>query len=134
MSQNSPLKYVLSHHLPKDYNRCLAIKFHDKTVRICSRCFGWYTSFVIFWIMLFIEFDFFLSYETIILYLFPLPAIADWSLHRFGIYDGTNLSRVITGFMIGLTFASLLYVFVKNPLDMNFWISSERFIKYIHRL
>jgi len=68
--------------------------------------------------------DFILSYKTIILYLFPIPAIIDWGLHRFKIYDGSNLSRIFTGFLIGLTFATLLYTFIKNAFDINFWIVS----------
>ena len=117
-------KCLLSHHEPKDYNRCFLIKFGDKKYYICSRCSGWYISFILFWIILLIGIDFILSYKTIILYLFPIPAIVDWSLHRFRIYDGNNFSRILTGFLIGLTFATLLYTFIKNPFDTDFWIVS----------
>jgi len=117
-------KYLLSHHEPKDYNRCLLIKFGGKEYYICSRCSGWYSSFILFWIFLLIGIDFILSYKIIILYLFPIPALIDWSLHRFRICNGNNLSRILTGFLIGLTFATLLYTFIKNPFDINFWIVS----------
>ncbi len=124
MTSKSPWKYLLSHHLPKEYNRCFLIKFRNRKIRICSRCSGWYISFLLFWFLLLMGSDFLLNYKNIILYLFPIPAIIDWSLHRFKIHEGNNFSRIITGFLIGLTFATLLYSFIINPLDINFWIVS----------
>lgn len=124
MASKNPWKYLLSHHLPKEYNRCIILKFHNKKIRICSRCSGWYISFLLFWVLFFSGLNFFLNYKIIILYLFPIPAIIDWSLHRFKIYQGINLLRIITGFLIGLTFALLWYSFIINPLDVNFWIVS----------
>lgn len=116
--------YILSHHEPKDYNRCFFITLHEKRTYICSRCAGWYTSFLLFWILSFLRVEFFLNYSFIILYFFPMPAIIDWSLHRFKIYEGTNLTRIFSGFLIGLTFATLLYTFLKNPFNMDFWLVS----------
>ena len=124
-------KYLLSHHEPKDYNRCFLIKIGDKEYYICSRCSGWYISFILFWIILFMGIDLILNYKTIILYLFPIPAIVDWSLHRFNVCDGNNFFRILTGFLIGLTFATLLYTFIKNPFDIDFWTVSIIYITIV---
>jgi hypothetical protein len=43
-------------------------------------------------------------------------------MHRFNIYQGTNSSRVATGFLLGIAYAELFYTFIKNPLDLNLWI------------
>jgi len=128
MTSKNPWKYLLSHHLPKDYDRCLQINVNDRKVRICSRCLGWYISFFLFWVLLFLDLNFLLNYKMIILYFFPAPAMIDWSLHRFGFYSGNNLSRVSTGFLLGLTFAMMTYLFIKNPLRVHFWIVSVLYI------
>lgn len=57
-----------------------------------------------------------------------MPAIIDWSLHRLRIYEGTNILRVVTGLLIGLTFATLLYTFLETPFDINFWSVSMIYI------
>jgi len=114
--------YALSHHRPKDYDRCFSITVGGKEHRLCSRCLGWYSSFAIFWSVLPFGINFFPDHGLLVLYLFPIPAVADWSLHRFKIYGGTNLTRFGTGFLLGFTFASLLYILLKNPLDPNFWV------------
>jgi len=124
MDLENPWKYLLSHHLPKDYDRCLQVNFNDRKVRICSRCLGWYTSFLLFWVLLFLDLTFLLSYEMVVLYFFPAPAMIDWALHRFSLYNGSNLSRVSTGFLLGFTFAMLSYIFITNPLSVNFWVVS----------
>ena len=113
--------YALSHHQPRDYGRCFSITVGGKERHLCSRCLGWYSSFAIFWIVLPFGVNFFLDHGLLVLYLFPMPAVVDWGLHRFGIYEGTNLTRVFTGFLLGFTFADLSYVLLKNPLDPNFW-------------
>jgi uncharacterized membrane protein len=111
-------KYILSHHLPKDYKRCLKFRINKKAYFICSRCFGLYLGFFIFLVLFYI---FQIPSFTFILYLFPIPALVDWSMYRFNIYQGTNSSRIITGFLLGITYAGLLHTFIKNPLDFNFW-------------
>ena len=114
-------KYILSHHLPKDYRRCIKFKNNNKVYFICSRCFGLYFGFFIFLILFFVFQD--ILYNTnFVLYLFPLPAIIDWSIHRFSVYQGTNSLRVATGFLLGIAYAGLFHIFIKNPLNLNFWI------------
>ena len=114
-------KYILSHHLPKDYKRCINFKINNKIYFICSRCFGLYLGFLTFLILLSI-FQNTLYNINFVLYLFPLPAVIDWSLHRFSVYQGTNSSRVATGFLLGIAYAGLFHIFIKNPLDLNFWV------------
>lgn len=121
MMSQKILDYILSHHEPKDYGRCFSITISRKKYHFCSRCVGWYSSFLIFWFTLFLGINFLPNYEFVVLYLFPIPAIVDWSLHKFEIYDGTNFSRILTGFLIGFTFANLLYIFFRNPFDCHFW-------------
>lgn len=118
------LSYILSHHEPKDYNRCLSLTVAGNKYNICSRCAGWYSSFLFFWILLAIDIDFLLNYNIVIIFLFPIPAIFDWSLHKFKIYKGTNASRFITGLFLGLAFATILYIFFRNPFDPLIWIVS----------
>jgi len=124
-------KYLLSHHLPKDYDRCFLIKIKNKNYRICARCSGWYLSFLMFWILLLFNVNFLLNYKFIILYFFPIPAILDWILHQFRIFKGTNVLRFLTGILIGLTFAMLLYTFIKNPFDIHFWFVSIIYVTLV---
>jgi len=121
-------KYLLSHHLPKDYDRCFLIKIRGESYRICARCSGWYLSFLIFWLLLLFDVDFLLNYKIIVLYFFPVPAILDWSLHKLTRFKGTNILRFITGILIGLTFAMLLHSFIINPFDINFWSVSVIYV------
>ena len=113
--------YLLSHHKSKDYDRCFLFRFRGKKVFICSRCCGWYSSFLLFWVLLFLGVKIFLVNNLFALYFLPMPAIIDWGIHRFRIYHGTNLSRLFTGFLLGFAFANLAYIFLQNPFNINFW-------------
>lgn len=119
MSGTDYKKYILSHHLPKDYYRCIKLRARGKTYLICSRCFGLYVGFFTF--LIFIFFSEFVSYR-IILYLFPIPAFLDWSLHKFRIYKGNNVSRIMSGILLGIAYAGLFHTFIRNPFDFDFFV------------
>ena len=108
--------------MPKDYDRCVKAKVNKKTYYVCARCLGLYIGLITFLIVFFS--NVFFDYISIVLaaYIFPIPAFLDWSLHKFKKSQGTNVSRIITGFMVGITYAALIYLFVRNPFDYNFWI------------
>jgi uncharacterized membrane protein len=69
--------------------------------------------------MIVLGMDSFLRYSASILYLLPVPAVVDWALHRFMIYEGTNLSRVSTGFLLGLTFGALSHALLTGAFNVN---------------
>lgn len=123
--------YLLSHHFPKDYHRCLSFSLFGKKHFICTRCLGWYIAFFLFWPLSVSGLLNLIKYNPLFLYLLPLPALADWTLHRFGIYEGTNYSRFFTGTLLGLSFGMLLNSFISNIFDPNFWIISICYTFYV---
>ena len=110
---------LLSHHKPYEYYRCFKIK----NEYICARCLGIHS---VLYPTLFYQFfvhPFSHSFIIIALYIFPLFSCIDWGLHRFNIYKGTNISRVLSGFFLGISFATMFYIFLKDTFNLNLWIS-----------
>ena len=70
---------------------------------VCSRCFGVYVGLVAG----FVAYPFWRRIENIeplpklSLFLACVPAVIDWSLTVFGIWDNTHLTRFLTGGLLG---------------------------------
>jgi len=108
---------LLSHHYPEEYNRCIKITFRKKEHYLCARCFGYFSSFFPFFLVSFLLNKFLIQIDWMILFIFPSFAIMDWALAKLDITNGTNLSRYITGFFLGMTGSRLIFLFLNNPLN-----------------
>jgi len=95
-------KYVLSHHGPSNWNRCYNMPIFSHNVRICARCSGIYPGIIIG-----LSTFHLISGNVpiiILLFLLPLPALLDWSLTSFTKLNGKNISRSLTGALLGYAY------------------------------
>jgi len=108
---------LLSHHYPEEYNRCIKITFRKKEHYLCARCFGYFSSFFLFFVASFFLDSLLVQIDWILLYILPSFAIADWIIAKYHINTGTNLTRYITGLLLGITGSRLIFLFLNNPLN-----------------
>ena len=102
-------RYLLSHHLPKDNNRCLTAA----TTKICARCAGIYISIIIS--ILFTE----QILSQPILVLFAIPGLVEWTAHR---WKGISLNAEIlfvNGFLMGVAYSYFLFNILRNQITIE---------------
>lgn len=92
-------RYLLSHHEPADWDRCHQPMVFGRQLRICARCSGIYPGIIV-GLLAGVLGKVPLS-PVLILALFPLPALVDWSLSTFANRTGNNLVRTATGALLG---------------------------------
>lgn len=96
-------RYVLSHHERDEWDRCYAPAIGGRRVRVCARCTGIYPgilggvgAFVFappsFW-------------AVWIPFVFPFPALVDWTISAATARRGRNAVRTLTGFLLGYGYA-----------------------------
>ncbi|MBP6871338.1 MAG: DUF2085 domain-containing protein [Bacteroidales bacterium] len=103
---------VLSHHPPCQYNRTFTLC----RVRFCVRCTGILAG-ILLWAIVFSVKDlpFYLTFITG--FLFPLPAILNFTLNELGKRKNSNSKRTITGILMGLAIGMAIGFFITN----RFW-------------
>lgn len=114
--ERETLKLLLSHHTTDNYDRCLKIPFLRGDWYVCTRCFGLYTSFIVGGFLLLTTMQLPRTTLNFLILFSPLPAFFDWYINQKGYYRGNNLSRLITGLVLGLFHASAIKSIVMNWL------------------
>lgn len=88
--------FLLSHHDPTEWDRCYALTFLGRRVRLCARCSGIYPGILLGA----------LAPADVVTLLFvavlPLPALVDWTRTAFTRAAGSNAVRTATGVALGL--------------------------------
>ena len=105
-------EFLVSHHLPTRYGRTLVFSIGGGTVHLCARCTGQAIGVLTF-LLLFLASDpvrtsLFLPAIQIAFALAPLPAAVDWLTQSLGRRESSNGGRVLSGLLLGLSFANLL--------------------------
>lgn len=93
---------LLSHHPPCQYDRTIKIL----NFRICSRCTGLLlgiaVSITIGLSYKILDTSFNTNQLILILVLFPIPAVINFTLHQIGFSKNRNIYRIITGVPLGI--------------------------------
>lgn len=95
-------RYLLSHHEPDDWDRCHQPRVFGRQLRVCARCSGIYPGIILG--LLAGNLGGVPLSPVLILALFPLPALVDWSLSTFANRSGSNLVRTATGALLGFAY------------------------------
>ncbi|MCS6874717.1 MAG: DUF2085 domain-containing protein [Pyrinomonadaceae bacterium] len=109
--------------------------FHGHKLAVCSRCFGFYFSFLVglfIYPLFFRRFDDAEPIPPFWLIIALIPIGLDWSLGVLGFWENTHLSRFTTGFILGFTcaicitpafseFAFFLVLREKAYQKLKFW-------------
>jgi uncharacterized membrane protein len=91
--------FLLSHHLPSEYDHCYAPVIRGQTVQLCARCTGIYPGILGGLVAFFVAPT--MLRHVMIVAVLPLPALLDWSLTALGSRDGSNPVRTVTGALLG---------------------------------
>lgn len=112
------LRFLLSHHQPEHYDRCVRIGGQW----VCARCLGLYPPMIVgFGLQLGLHRHFGellqpRPWEAAILMALALPAVIDWVRGRVRPESGTNPGRLLTGLLLGVVLARTLYLNARAPL------------------
>lgn len=113
---------LIAHHEPEQFYKTIKFSLFNKNIRLCTRCTGIYLGIIT--TILYLLFS--LSTPEIlmpgIIYTFPIPAMLDWGLEKYGIYKGNNATRFVSGFMLGICYVFLWTKFIQNPFDIEVWL------------
>lgn len=106
--------YLLSHHEPHEYDRCYTVS-RRRNVRLCARCVGIYpgivAGLVVAWVgVLPIA-------PLIVVGLFPLPGLIDWTVTATRSVRGRNSVRTLSGGALGFGYGvGLIEILVGHDL------------------
>ncbi len=104
----------LSHHRPEHYHRCLGLGGW----KVCARCAGLYpVMFSLIAVQLALRLDRPREEDLALLVLGSIPALVDWARGRLRPESGTNLSRVLTGAILGAVLARGLFLHFVRPFN-----------------
>ena len=95
---------LLAHHSRKNSSHTLTFQIQGKSLRLCARCTGITTGFIIGLLFLRGLLELFTSFPLLIA-IFPLPGAIDWLLQVFRVRESTNPRRIITGVLVGNLYA-----------------------------
>ena len=109
--------FLLSHHLPEDYDRCYAPVIRGRTVRVCARCAGIYPG-ILAGLWAIVAAPALLNHVSLVA-LLPAPALLDWGLSAFTSRAGSNPGRTATGVLLGYGHGlGLGHLFVRGTVSV----------------
>lgn len=99
--------------------------YDDHQFAVCARCFGFYSGFLLGFIVYpFVrELNNTDSFPRFWLFLAMIPMGIDFSLTFFGIWENTHLSRTITGLILG--FACAFFI-IPALVEISYFISLRK--------
>lgn len=124
----SPWILLISHHFPKDYDRCLMISLGKAKLPVCSRCIALYPVCILLIVLQFTVLKIPPSLDPILLFLFPLPAFVEWGLRKANAIKSSNPARIITGILFGAGLSRGFYYYLRHPLHPLAWSQGLYFI------
>jgi uncharacterized membrane protein len=109
----STSKYILSHHQPHEYYKCYHCSFFGRNVFFCSRCLGIYIGIILGFILL--PLNLFTQKEYyLIISIFPMFTLIDWSISAFKLHKSHNLIRTFIGILLGIAYILALKGFFQT--------------------
>ncbi len=104
--------FVLSHHHPDGYHRCVRIA----GLHVCARCLGLYpTMFAVIGVQIALRAGKVWPWDLVLVCLTTLPVLVDWARGRLDSATGTNASRLVTGMLLGIGLGRTLYLHLREP-------------------
>lgn len=113
---------LIAHHEPEQFYKTIKFSLFNKNIRLCTRCTGIYIGIITTILYLLFSLSTLEILMSGIIYTFPIPAMLDWGLEKYGIYKGNNATRFVSGFMLGICYVFLWTKFIQNPFDIEVWL------------
>ncbi|MDY6779164.1 MAG: DUF2085 domain-containing protein [Halobacteria archaeon] len=111
-------KYLLSHHEEDGLHKCYSVSLSNRTLHLCSRCFGVYAGLLSVALVGTLSSHLSLLRPEVAVVVLPLPALVDWSVAEFTRWRGNNLLRTSTGYLLGFGYGTGLLLL----LDGEVWV------------
>lgn len=105
--------FLLSHHVPADWDRCYAPVVFGQRVHVCARCSGVYPGIVAGLIVSALGPA--VLTDLVLVAVLPLPALVDWTVATFTTRRGTNSVRTYTGLLLGYGYGLGLTILLSGP-------------------
>ena len=112
---------LIAHHEPAQFHKTLRFRIFNTYIRLCTRCTGIYLGIITTILSFLLAINIPHILQLIIIFAFPIPAIIDWGLDKHNLWKGSNTTRFVSGFMLGICYIFLWARFIKNPLDIMVW-------------
>lgn len=127
----SILYLILAHHPPSQLRRTVNIGVGGLYHPVCARCLGKFIALVLFTPILTItNFELPIYYWFILVALSPLPAAIDWTTQTIRGRESTNVRRILTGFLWGISVSLGLVALIRIEL-LKFGILFAIYLIYI---
>jgi uncharacterized membrane protein len=112
---------LIAHHEPDQFYKTIKFSIFNKNIRLCTRCTGIYLGIIttVLYLLLSLTTPEILIF--VIIFTFPIPAMLDWGLDKYGVWKGNNATRFVSGFMLGICYIFLWMRFIRNPFDIAVW-------------
>lgn len=117
---------LLSHHMRENLNRTWKLNFRGKQYFICSRCSGVVIGLVT--ALLLRQTVVFFSQNSMLLLALPAFAMTDWVLQTLRRHESKNPVRMASGFLLGLCWASMLYMLLTDWSNIMLWITAVLYV------
>ncbi|MBY9008044.1 MAG: DUF2085 domain-containing protein [Candidatus Lokiarchaeota archaeon] len=130
---------TLTHHEYYACDHTFYLKFGRTYIYFCSRCSGTLlgaisTVFVMYIFERTIDYIITPEIALIICIVFPIPCVIDWGIQRLSIRESNTISRLITGFIIGMSLSAISFGGKYSPIIiflMIFYLSIVGLFMYI---
>ena len=119
---------LLAHHSYNRISHTLQIPIGSRQVCLCTRCTGILLGMLagLFYAATLASA---LARTPLLIFLFPLPAVADWLLQVFRVSESTSLRRLATGALVGQAYLVLLVALAGGWLGL-LWYFALAFAAY----
>ena len=118
---------LISHHPPYQFDRTFKIL----NIRFCVRCTAIFLG-ILFYVFLLSYIALPKNFDLLIGFILPIPAILNFMLNELKFLINSNLKRLITGLLLGISIGILIKGFLKGDLILGFailiWIIILEFI------
>ena len=118
---------LVSHHPPCQFDRTFKIF----NIRFCVRCTAIFLG-ILFYVFLLSYIALPKNFDLLIGFILPIPAILNFMLNELKFLINSNLKRLITGLLLGISIGILIKGFLKGDLILGFailtWIIILEFI------
>ena len=112
---------LIAHHEPAQFHKTLRFRIFNTYIRLCTRCTGIYLGIITTILLFLLAVNIPHILQLLIIFAFPIPAIIDWGLDKYNLWKGSNTTRFVSGFMLGICYIFLWARFIQNPLDIMVW-------------
>lgn len=98
-------RFLLAHHGYYEYDRCVRLMLGTEVIFVCARCVGIYIGAACTMLVLLCVPTASTAFSPWLIALLPAPAFVDWAAHVVTASSGSNVRRIGSGVLLGVSYA-----------------------------